>query len=77
MPNITTLPTPIHLEFPYDVTITTKEEAADYIINQCKNCPRYAANWDCSGVISYKCKAVTYDLVNNVKTQLHIHTSER
>lgn len=77
MPNITPLPTPIHLEFPYDADITTKEEAANYIIDQCKLCPRYAANWDCSGALSYKCKAVTYDLVQNIKAQLPIHTSER
>jgi hypothetical protein len=76
MPNNTPLAMPIHVTYPYDVTLTTKEEAADYITNQCKNCPRYTANWDCSGATSYKCKAVTYDVLNKVKTQLHLHTNE-
>jgi len=77
MPNVTPLPTSIHIEFPYDVTITTKEEAVDYVINQCKNCPRYIANWDCSGKTLYKCITVTHDLVNNVREQFHLFTNER
>ena len=63
------LANPIHITDPYDITINTDREAAEYIMRQCNNCPKYASNWDCSGERSYKCKAVTYNLMRDVKAQ--------
>ena len=60
---------PIHLTEPYDITIRSGDEAADYVMNQCSNCPRYAANWDCSGRQTYKCKLIAYQVVQEVKNQ--------
>lgn len=44
------------LTYPYEVDITTKKEAVDYLRNQCRNCPKYCANWDCSGATVIKCQ---------------------
>lgn len=44
------------LTYPYEIEITTKEEAVDYIKHQCDNCPRYKGNWDCSGATAKKCQ---------------------
>lgn len=63
------LANPIHITDPYDVMIYTDHDAANYVMCQCNNCTRYAANWDCSGEQSYKCKAVTYNLVREVRSQ--------
>ena len=48
------------LSYPYKVEINTQDEAINYIKNQCKNCPIYRANWDCSGATVMRCQQAIY-----------------
>lgn len=43
------------LDYPYKIEINTKEEAVDYVKNQCSDCPHYKSNWECSSATLEKC----------------------
>lgn len=61
---------PIHMIYPYDITIRTNEDAADYVMNQCKKCPKYADGWNCSTTQSYECKLIAYNLARTLESPM-------
>lgn len=55
------------LIYPYETEINTPEEAVSYIKHQCDNCPRYSANWSCSGYVAAKCLDISQQVSEHFK----------